>query len=139
VLRSNTCDRIVYVDYVLRSGVALFEKACELDLEGIVAKYRHGRYVSGRDDSTWFKIVEHIEERGTQVFQWAVTHDLEGIVAKHRQGRYASGREDSTWFKIRNRNYSQWAGRDELFEARDVKQRAGWDVCSKAASAVAGL
>jgi bifunctional non-homologous end joining protein LigD len=81
------------------------------------------------------RYVEHIEQRGTQVFEWAVTHDLEGIVAKHRLGRYVSGREESTWFKVRNRNYSQWAGRDELFEAREEKRRPGWDVCSKAASA----
>ena len=29
---------------------------------------------------------------------------------------YVNGREQSTWFKIRNPKYSQWAGREELFE-----------------------
>jgi hypothetical protein len=45
----------------------------------------------------------------------------------------------STWFKIRNQEYSQWAGRDELFESREEQQRPGWDVCSKAAGAAIGI
>jgi ATP-dependent DNA ligase len=37
--------------------VALFERVCELDLEGIVAKYKFGPYGSGGNAlSTWFKI-----------------------------------------------------------------------------------
>jgi hypothetical protein len=42
--------------------------------------------------------------------------DLEGIVAKHKNAPYVTNPEHSTWYKIRNRSYSQWAGRDELFE-----------------------
>jgi ATP-dependent DNA ligase len=37
-------------------GAALFERACELDLEGIVAKNRYGPYSSDRESSTWHKI-----------------------------------------------------------------------------------
>lgn len=83
---------IIYADHVDGPGVALFEKACELDLEGIVAKHKYSPYAP----------------------------DL-----------------DSTWLKIRNRSYSQWQGREELFE-RDRHQEpvAGWHscalVCSKA-------
>jgi hypothetical protein len=29
---------------------------------------------------------------------------------------YVTDREQSTWFKIRNPHYSQWAGREKLFE-----------------------
>jgi hypothetical protein len=94
VLRGIKCDRISYVDHVSRTGKALFQKACEMDLEG--------------------------------------------IVAKHKLGKYMSGREQSTWFKIRNRSYSQWDGRDELFEYRGEQQRPGWDTFLRAAFAAAG-
>jgi ATP-dependent DNA ligase len=56
VLRGIKCDRISYVDHASRSGNALFAKACEMDLEGIIAKHRLGKYMSGREQSTWFKI-----------------------------------------------------------------------------------
>jgi hypothetical protein len=36
--------------------VPLFERVCELDLEGIVAKHKYGPYVVEREQSTWFKI-----------------------------------------------------------------------------------
>lgn len=35
---------IIYADHIEGSGVALFEKCCELDLEGIVAKHNHAPY-----------------------------------------------------------------------------------------------
>jgi hypothetical protein len=41
-------------------------------------------------------------------------HDLEGIVAKRKSDPYLP--EHANWLKIRNSNYSQWAGREELFE-----------------------
>jgi ATP-dependent DNA ligase len=52
---------------------------------------------------------------GNALFDLACQHDLEGVVAKYKSGVYTSGREETTWFKIRNRSYSQWAGREELF------------------------
>src|SRR5947207_14530350 len=36
--------------------MALFERVCELDLEGIVAQQKFGSYVAEREQSTWFKI-----------------------------------------------------------------------------------
>jgi bifunctional non-homologous end joining protein LigD len=47
---------IRYADHVEHAGVALFKRACKLDLEGIVAKHRHAPYVTEREQSTWFKI-----------------------------------------------------------------------------------
>jgi ATP-dependent DNA ligase len=38
-------------------GIALFQRVCELDLEGIVAKQEFGPYVTERENSTWFKIL----------------------------------------------------------------------------------
>jgi len=48
------------------------------------------------------------------LFRLACDHDLEGVVAKRRADPYSS--EKSGWLKIRNRRYSQWIGRQELFE-----------------------
>ena len=45
-----------YVDHVDGSGKALFERVCELDLEGIVGKHKSGPYVTDRESTTWFKI-----------------------------------------------------------------------------------
>jgi len=39
-------------------------------------------------------------------------------------------RESSTWFKVRNREYSQIGGREELFEReRHQEPVAGWHTC----------
>ena len=76
---------------------------------------------------------DHIEGNGTSLFDRACDLDLEGIVAKYKSGPYVSERERSTWFKIRNRNYSQWAGRTELFERdRHREPVAGWHSCDLA-------
>src|SRR6266571_1417909 len=44
-----------YAEHVEASGAALFQRVCELDLEGIVAKHKSGPYVADRESSTWFK------------------------------------------------------------------------------------
>ena len=59
--------------------------------------------------------------------------DLEGMVAKQKHHPHLSHQE-TTWFKIRNRSYSQWVGREELFE----RERGGdpdvllWNSCAMA-------
>jgi len=50
----NGLPPIIFADHIHESGIALFEKACELDLEGIVAKHQHAPY--DPEKSTWFKI-----------------------------------------------------------------------------------
>jgi len=45
-----------YADHVENSGTALFQRVCDLDLEGIIAKHKSGPYVTERENSTWFKI-----------------------------------------------------------------------------------
>jgi ATP-dependent DNA ligase len=77
----------------------------------------------------------HVERDGEKLFKLACQHDLEGIVAKHRFGPYLGGREETTWFKIRNRSYSQWDGRNEMFERPHEPAFAGWDRCAMAAAA----
>jgi ATP-dependent DNA ligase len=46
-----------YAEHIEDSGTALFEPVCELDLEGIVAKHKSGPYVTEREQTTWFKIL----------------------------------------------------------------------------------
>src|SRR2546425_3608626 len=46
-----------YSDHVDGSGKALFERVRKLDLEGVVAKQKFGPYVTEREHSTWFKIL----------------------------------------------------------------------------------
>ena len=61
------------------------------------------------------------------LFQRVCDLDLEGIVAKYKFAPYVADRESSTWFKIQNREDSQIAGREELFERERHKERdPGW-------------
>jgi ATP-dependent DNA ligase len=46
-----------YTEYIDGQGMGLFQRVCELDLEGIVAKHKFGPYVTEREQSTWFKIL----------------------------------------------------------------------------------
>src|SRR5438309_10039901 len=54
--RSPANSWLKYTDHV-DTGMALFQRVCELDLEGIVAKQKFGPYVTEREQSTWFKIL----------------------------------------------------------------------------------
>jgi ATP-dependent DNA ligase len=45
---------IIFAEHIERTGIAPFKKACELDLEGIVAKDERAPY--DRRQTTWFKI-----------------------------------------------------------------------------------
>ena len=55
VIRSNS-KRIRLSDYIEESGKALFEKVIEMGLEGVVAKYKYGKYLEGDRSSAWLKI-----------------------------------------------------------------------------------
>ena len=46
-------SRLLYVDHIEASGVVFFERVCEIDLEGIIAKRKKGLY---REGTTWYKI-----------------------------------------------------------------------------------
>jgi bifunctional non-homologous end joining protein LigD len=45
-----------YVDRIEGKGIALFERVCVSDLEGIVAKLKPAPYGTSREESTWPKI-----------------------------------------------------------------------------------
>jgi hypothetical protein len=46
-----------YVDHVEGMGKRLFEKVCKMDLEGVIAKHRYSPYVTSKEETTWFKIL----------------------------------------------------------------------------------
>ena len=48
-------SRLLYVNHIESKGVELFREVCRRDLEGIVAKWNRGTYVSG-DQTSWIKI-----------------------------------------------------------------------------------
>ena len=49
-------SRLLYVDHVVGRGQEMFKLVCCADLQGVVAKWRRGRYMP--DDRTiWVKIV----------------------------------------------------------------------------------
>jgi bifunctional non-homologous end joining protein LigD len=80
---------------------------------------------------------DHVEGLGTALFGRACELDLEGIVAKRKFAPHESEREKSSWFKIRNPHYSQWAGREELFEReRHEEPTPGWHTCDLACAGV---
>ena len=56
LLSKVSAPRMRYVEHVGRYGTALFERVCEMDLEGIVAKHSFGNYVTERERTRWFKI-----------------------------------------------------------------------------------
>ena len=76
---------------------------------------------------------DHVELAGEEFFYLACERDLEGIVAKRRFDPYLLD-GSTTWFKIRNPNYSQWTGREQLFERErgtDPDWQL-WNVCTSA-------
>jgi bifunctional non-homologous end joining protein LigD len=77
---------------------------------------------------------DHIDADGEGLFRLACQHDLEGIVAKRKSDPYLP--EHTSWLKIRNQNYSQWAGREELFEReREIEPDFElWNRCAAACS-----
>jgi len=55
--RSPVTSPLKYTEYIHGCGTALFQRVCELDLEGVVAKQKSAPYVTEREQSTWFKIL----------------------------------------------------------------------------------
>jgi bifunctional non-homologous end joining protein LigD len=49
-------SRLMLLEPIERRGRRLFELACERDLEGIVAKWKHGTYQSDGRGTSWFKV-----------------------------------------------------------------------------------
>jgi ATP-dependent DNA ligase len=104
----------------------------------LVDRKQELRRTLARSRSLRMLYADHVTGNGSALFQRVCALDLEGIVAKQRKGHYTSDVEASTWLKIRNRSYSQWAGRNAFDRDRHTEPVAGWHLCDLAASAVAG-
>ena len=75
---------------------------------------------------------DHVEGMGEELFHLVCQRDLEGLVAKRKFDAYVLD-GSSVWLKIRNRKYSQWVGREELFEReRHHEPVPGWHSCDLA-------
>jgi hypothetical protein len=89
-------------------------------------------------DHSRLRYVDHVDRHGTALFQRVCKLDLEGIVAKSKSRPYVTDHENSSWFKIRNREYSQMVGREDLFEwERHQEPVAGWHSCVVACAELA--
>src|SRR6266566_8905960 len=53
-LLARACAPLKYTEYIEGCGTALFQRVCELDLEGIVAKQKSATYITEHEQSTWF-------------------------------------------------------------------------------------
>ena len=82
----------------------------------LLERKRQLRRVIGKRRNGHLLYAEHIEQGGTDFFRLVCGNDLEGIVAKHRAEPYSPR---ARWIKIKNPNYTQAQGRDELFERRN--------------------
>jgi len=60
--------------------------------------------------------LDYLESNGSRLYAKACEFDLEGIVAKWKDGSYVADDRRSTWVKIKNPQYPQIEGREELFE-----------------------
>jgi len=129
-VRSAVLDReIVGVDkqgkpqfcsLMFRHGPARFYASDVLELNGrdlrllpaIKRKQVLRRLSSPGNPSLWY--VDHFRGDGEELFRLACREDLEGIVGKWAQGPYNT-QGLSSWIKLKNPQYSQLAGREELF------------------------
>src|SRR5438105_11602656 len=66
LLARSSDSLLKYTEYIEGCGTTLFQRICELDLEGILAKQKFGNYVTEREQSTWFKILNRIFTKGRQ-------------------------------------------------------------------------
>jgi bifunctional non-homologous end joining protein LigD len=91
------CERLLYVDHVHAGGVDLYRAACAANLEGIVAKWKRGAYFCGHEQPQNRRLALHAADPA-------------------RASRL-------TWVKVKNPDYTQIAGRNELFQARVAARR----------------
>jgi bifunctional non-homologous end joining protein LigD len=109
----------------------------DLRMEKLTDRKQELRRLLSRVSASRLQYVDHVHEHGTALFQRVCKMDLEGIVAKHSNGPYVTEAQRTTWFKIKNRGYSQMAGREELFNReRHREPVAGWHSCELACAEV---
>jgi len=107
----------------------------DLRTEKLTDRKQELRHLLSKVSESRMRYADHVEQYGTALFQRVCEMALEGIVAKHSLAPYTT--ERTTWYKIKNRNYSQSEGREELFEGERHKEPvAGWHCCELACAEV---
>jgi ATP-dependent DNA ligase len=105
----------------------------DLRTEKLTDRKQELRRLLSKVSASRLQYVDHLHERGTALFQRVCELDLEGIVGKHSFGPYVTDPQRTTWVKIKNRNYSEMAGRGKLFNRERHKEpAAGWHSCELA-------
>lgn len=105
----------------------------DLRYSSLVDRKRRLRSLLPESDRIFY--CDHVEKHGESLYCIACENDIEGIVAKKKGDPYSPG---TRWLKIRNKNYSQWAGRHELFERERESDPdlQFWSSCTHACEAV---
>ena len=67
--------------------------------------------------------LDHIEETGVALYEMCCEQDLEGVVAKPKESPYRLLSGKTPWLKIKNADYSQARGREEMFNGRRGSDR----------------
>lgn len=78
----------------------------------------------------WLLYCDHIEEHGERLFEIACQMDLEGIVAKPKNSPYQFSEAERCWLKLKNPNYTQALGRDDLFVPLEKPVEPDWTACT---------
>jgi ATP-dependent DNA ligase len=81
----RTNSRLLYVDHIDARGVDLFREASARDLEGIVGKWRRGRYHTDGTTTSWVKI------KNAEYSQGIGRHELFERRGAARRTRHHSG------------------------------------------------
>jgi bifunctional non-homologous end joining protein LigD len=79
----------------------------------LVDRKKKLRKLVERSECSEILYAQHIERNGKLLFEEVCERNLEGMVAKRRMSVYA----EHGWLKIKNPNYSQSEGRQEIFQA----------------------
>lgn len=136
---------------VRTGGLPILDEHANSDDEQETRRFRNGEdlgYVPLTDRKLRLRAVvpkrrerllycDHIDVDGEALFRLACENDLEGIVAKRKSDPYLP--DHTRWLKIRNHDYSQWVGREKLFE----RERGSdpdfqvWDGCALACAIAA--
>jgi bifunctional non-homologous end joining protein LigD len=91
----------------------------DLRTEKLMDRKQELRRLLSKAQVSRMRYADHVEREGIALFKRVCKMDLEGIVAKHSLAPYTT--ERTTWFKIKNRNYSQMQGREELLSANAIR------------------
>jgi bifunctional non-homologous end joining protein LigD len=126
-----------FEDLLFRRGEPTFvafdllaREGADLRLESLIDRKAGLRRLLAEVPAAPVLYADHVEGSGIALFEQVCALDLEGIVAKRKFSPYLVEGDRSPWVKIRNLNYSQWNGRNELFERdRHREPVPGWHAC----------